>query len=62
LRTSISPVAALWIPVLLTFGLRAIALRHAWSIPAAFINRDGDADIDQLHRIDPVTARTRKVP
>jgi len=42
LRTSISPVAALWIPVLLTFGLRAIALRRAWSIPSARIDRDGD--------------------
>lgn len=44
LRTSISPVAALWIPVLLTFGLRAIALRQAWSIPAAALDRGGDAD------------------
>jgi uncharacterized membrane protein YeiH len=45
LRTSISPVAALWIPVLLTFGLRAIALRRAWAIPAARIDRDGDVDV-----------------
>jgi uncharacterized membrane protein YeiH len=45
LQTSISPVAALWIQVLLTFRLLAIALGHSWSIPAARIDRDGDADI-----------------
>ncbi len=41
LRTPISPVAALWIPVLLTFGLRAIALRREWSLPAAVLGPEG---------------------
>lgn len=59
LRTAISPVAALWIPVLLTFGLRALALRRAWSIPTATVDVGGDADggrdagPDQRPRDDP---------
>lgn len=40
LHTAISPIAALWIPVLLTFGLRAIALRRSWAIPVAALDRD----------------------
>lgn len=44
LRTAISPVAALWIPIALTFGLRAIALQRAWSIPAAFLHDEGEAE------------------
>lgn len=43
LHTEIGPVAALWIPVFLTFGLRLVALRRAWSIPAAVLDRmNGD--------------------
>lgn len=32
LQTSISPIAALWIPVIVIFGLRAIALLRGWSL------------------------------
>lgn len=44
LQTSINPVAALWLAVLLTVGLRAVALRRGWSMPEPDLDRDGDAD------------------
>ena len=41
LQTSISPVAALWIPILVIFGLRAVALARGWSMPEPDLDLDG---------------------